>query len=281
MNLLNTNLTLKKSENQKKILIAILCSILFLFPHCKRSTTYENLLRENIDYDGKDGETLEGYLSYSKDLPRKAPGILIIHDWSGLDDYARARADMVAKLGYVAFAMDMYGKGKRAQNHEEARTLMLGQLQNPKKMLSRMMTSLKFLQEHPQVAAEKGQVAIGYCFGGRAVMELAYSNADLAGVVSFHGTLTVPTVAQTKAIRGRILIHHGADDSYVSRKDVAAIKKTLSDARVTYDFVEHPGAVHSFTRWDAGSDNASGSAYNEAADKASWESMKEMLTEIF
>jgi dienelactone hydrolase len=238
-----------------------------------------NVKTETVEYQQGD-TTLQGLLSYDDADAKPRPGVLLVHDWMGVSDYARSRAEQLASLGYVAFAADIYGKGVRPADAKEAAGLA-GKYKIDRALYrERLKAGLAQLTGHKLVAS--GQVAaIGYCFGGTGVLEAARSGLDLKGVVSFHGGLATPTPEDAKNIKCPVLILHGADDPFVKPEEVAAFKKEMADAKVKYEFVAYPGAVHSFTRPDAGSDNSKGAAYNAAADQQSWAAMRKFFSEIF
>jgi dienelactone hydrolase len=234
---------------------------------------------EVVEY--KQGDTaLEGFLAYDDANTKPRPGVLLIHDWMGVSGYAESRAKQLAELGYVAFAADIYGKGVRPADAKEAAGLA-GKYKGDRALYrERLKAGLAQLTSNKLVAP--GEVAaIGYCFGGTGVLELARSGANVKGVVTFHGGLSTPTPGDAKNIKCPVLVLHGADDPFVKPDEVAAFRKEMADANVKYEFVAYPGAVHSFTRPDAGSDNSKGAAYNEAADKKSWAAMKKFFGEIF
>jgi dienelactone hydrolase len=234
---------------------------------------------EVIEY--KQGNTsLEGFLAYDDANTKPRPGVLLVHDWMGVGDYAKSRAKQLAELGYVAFAADIYGKGVRPTNPQEAGALA-GKYKGDRALYrERLKAGLAQLTGNKLVAP--GEVAaIGYCFGGTGVLEVARSGADVKGIVTFHGGLSTPTPEDAKNIKCPVLVLHGADDPFVKPDEVAAFKKEMADAHVKYEFVAYPGAVHAFTRPDAGNDNSKGAAYNEAADKQSWAAMKKFFGEIF
>ncbi len=234
---------------------------------------------ESVEY--KQGETvLQGFLAYDDATTTPRPGILLIHDWMGVSDYAMSRAKQLAEIGYVAFAADIYGKGVRPADAKEASALA-GKYKGERGLFrERLNAGLSQLTANKLVAPGK-TAAIGYCFGGTGVLELVRGGGNVKGVVSFHGGLNTPTPQDAKNIKSPVLVLHGADDPFVKPDEVAAFKKEMADAGVKYEFVAYPGAVHSFTRPDAGSDNSKGAAYNEAADKASWIAMKDFLAKIF
>jgi dienelactone hydrolase len=209
----------------------------------------------------------------------KLPSVLIIHQWTGLSDNEKMRARMLAELGYNVFAADIYGKGIRPQPPEAGKEA--GKYKSDRKLYrERMLSALEVLDKNPQTDLSK-VAAIGYCFGGTGVIELARSGALIKGVVSFHGGLDSPTPADGKNIKGKVLALHGADDPFVKAPDIAAFEQEMKDAKVDYKLVSYPGAVHAFTQKAAGNDNSKGAAYNEAADKASWEEMKAFFARIF
>ena len=234
---------------------------------------------ETIEY--RDGDTvLEGYLAYDTSIQGKRPGVLIVHQWKGLTDYEMKRAEMLAKLGYNVFALDVYGKGIRPKSPQEAGA-QAGKYKNNRALLrARAQAGLAVLQKH-ELTDPKRVAAIGYCFGGTTVIELARSGADIAGVVSFHGGLDSPHPEDGKNIKCKVLALHGADDPHVSAKDLAAFEDEMRQAKVDWQSVKYGGAVHSFTEQDAGDNPARGAAYNEKADRRSWQAMRDFFAELF
>ena len=178
-----------------------------IFSFILSSVAFAELKTQTIEY--KQGDTvLEGYLSYDTAFEGNRPGVLVVHEWKGLNDYAKMRADMLAKLGYVAFAADIYGKGVRPQSYDEAGA-QAGKYKNDRSLLrQRVMAGLEELKSQTNVDVSK-LAAIGYCFGGTTVLELARFGADIKGVVSFHGGLNSPTPADAQAIKARVLVLHG------------------------------------------------------------------------
>lgn len=234
---------------------------------------------EVVEY--KQGDTvLEGYLAYDAAKVKKgAPGILLVHDWMGNGPFAKKRAEQLAELGYVALAADIYGKGIRPANVDEAGKLA-GKYKTDRLLLrERALAGLNFLKSLRQVDAAK-LGAIGFCFGGTTVIEAARAGADLKGVVSFHGGLDSPTPADGKNIKAKVLALHGADDPYVPAKDLAAWEDEMRKSGVDWQLVKYSGAVHAFTNPDAGTDNAKGAAYNATADRRSLEAMKDFFKEV-
>jgi dienelactone hydrolase len=241
-------------------------------------TTRAAIHTENIEYT-QDGVTLEGFLAYDDATTAKRPGILIVHQWLGLTKYEKHRAEMLAQLGYVAFCADVYGKDNRPQNVKEAGALA-GRLKGDRKLLrARVNAALDVLRRQPQVDDHK-IAAIGYCFGGTAVIELARSGADIAGVVSFHGGLDSPTPEDGKNIKCKVLALAGADDPFQTPEDLTAFENEMRDNKVDWEITFYGGAVHAFTQPDPGFSNP-GAKYNEKADKRSWQAMQDFFNEIF
>lgn len=234
---------------------------------------------ELIEYKHGDA-VLEGYLAYDTGIKGKRPGVLIVHQWKGLTDYEKKRAEMLAKLGYNVFALDIYGKGIRPQSSQEAGAQAGKYKSNRDLLRARAQAGLAVLQKH-ELTDPKRVAAIGYCFGGTTVIELARSGADVAGVVSFHGGLDSPHPEDGRNIKCKVLALHGADDPNVPPKDLAAFEDELRQAKVDWQLVKYGGAVHSFTDWNAGDNPQQGAAYNEKADRRSWEAMKQFFAEIF
>lgn len=234
---------------------------------------------EVVEYKHGDA-ILEGFLALDDALEGKRPGVLIVHEWTGLGDYVKSRARQLAKLGYVAFAIDMYGKGIRPKNAEEAAAQANIYRKDRKLMRARANAGFQVLVNHKLVDT-KWIAAIGYCFGGGTALELARDGAALAGVVSFHGNLDTPTPDDAKNIKAKVLILHGADDPHVPPAQVAAFEEEMRKAGVDWQMISYGGAVHSFTNPEAGSDPSKGAAYNEKADKRSWEAMRTFFAEIF
>jgi len=233
---------------------------------------------EPVEYK-QGGVTLSGWLAYDTSTTGKRPGVLLVHQWMGLTDYEKHRAEMLAQLGYVAFCADIYGKDIHPKNTGEAGA-QAGKYKSDRTLLrARVNAGLDTLKKNDLV--DTGRVAaIGYCFGGTTVLELARSGADLNGVVSFHGGLDSPAPADGRNIKCKVLVCHGADDPYEKPEDLAAFESELRAAKVDWRLIKYGGAVHSFTQPMAGNDNSKGAAYNEHADQRSWEDMKMFFAEI-
>jgi dienelactone hydrolase len=206
--------------------------------------------------------------------------VLIVHQWKGLSDYEKKRAEMLVKLGYNVFAVDIYGKGVRPSDPKDA-AAQAGVYKKDRALLrARAQAGLAILKKH-ELTDPKRVAAIGYCFGGTTVIELARSGADVSGVVSFHGGLDSPNPEDGKNIKCQVLALHGADDPFVPAKDLMAFEAEMKQSGVDYQLVKYQGAVHSFTHWTAGNDNSKGAAYNQEADEQSWEAMKLFFAKIF
>jgi len=242
------------------------------------SSAWSAVKTQTVEY--KQGDVvLEGYLAYDDALTGKRPGILVVHEWKGLNGYAKRRADMLAQLGYVAFAADIYGKGIRPQTIPEAADIS-GKFKADRALLrARVNAGLDVLKAQPNVDPSQ-LAAIGYCFGGTSVLELGRSGADVKGIVSFHGGLSSPTPLDARNIKAKILALHGAVDPFVKADEVAAFEKEMQDAHVNYRLIKYPGAMHGFTNPD-NKGIPSGALYNNAADKASWIEMQKFFKEIF
>jgi dienelactone hydrolase len=239
------------------------------------------LKEENITYTG-DGVTMNGFVVFDSNNTEKRPAILIIPEWWGLTDYAKSRAKQLAELGYIAMAVDMYGNGKTADSPDSAGKLagpFYGNISMAKSRFDAALTKLKtYSQADPTKIA-----AIGYCFGGAMALSMAKLGDSLAGVVSFHGNLNV-VPAKKELLKSKILVCHGADDTFVPKEEVDAFKKQMDSIGASYTFKSYPGAVHAFTNPNAtekGKKFNINIAYNAAADSASWKDMKEFFGTIF
>ncbi|MEQ1484557.1 dienelactone hydrolase family protein [Methyloglobulus sp.] len=231
-----------------------------------------------------DGQPFQGYLSFDDAVVGKRLGVLVVHEWWGHNAYARKRAEQLAKLGYVAFALDMYGAGKVADHPKDAQQYMEAALSNMKVAETRFNEAMKFLQKQPMVAPDK-IAAIGYCFGGGIVSHMAKIGANLAAVISFHGSLASKDPAPAKgSIKAKILVLNGADDPFVTADQIKSFKQEIQNAGADYEFVNYPGVKHSFTNPDA-EDYAKRFnmplAYNADADKDSWQRMHQLLKQVF
>jgi dienelactone hydrolase len=237
------------------------------------------IVTRTVEY-GQNGTVMRGFLAYDDGLKSKRPGVLVVHEWWGLNDFARERALKLAGLGYVALAADMYGGGVTTRDRKEAGKLAGALLAKPDLLRARARAALAVLAAEPRVDPRR-LAAIGFCFGGTAVLELAYSGADLAGVASFHGGLPKAGPDDLKRIKAAVLVLHGADDPHVSPADLAAFEQAMRQAGADWQVVLFGGAVHSFTNPAAGNNPAAGAAYNARAARRSWRYLQEFFREIW
>jgi dienelactone hydrolase len=226
------------------------------------------------------GVNFIGHLAWDDAVHGMRPGVLVVHEWWGLNDYARKRADQLASLGFVAFAADIYGEGKVTTHPQEAGQMAGAVRKDVKTWQGRGQAALRVLQNHELVDAKR-IAAIGYCFGVATALELAYTGADLAAVVTFHGALPVPDPEQARAIKAKILICHGAVDSFISEATIQKVHEAFEQAKVDYEINYYGGAVHSFTVPEADAVGMKGLAYNAAADQRSWRDMLRLFGEVF
>jgi len=260
---------------RKRLLMLIIPSVLPL-------TLFAEIISNPVEYTSGD-DVLKGYLAYDNDVERQRPGVLVVHEWWGHNEYARKRARMLAELGYTALAVDMYGDGKTASHPKEAGKFAAAAKKNADVSRERFMAAKKLLEAH-ETTNDRQIAAIGYCFGGSMVLHMARDGLNLDGVVSFHGSLDTDRPAEKGKIRAQILVCHGADDPLVSADNVTAFKKEMSRAGIDFTFKTYKGATHSFTNPEA---NALGKkfglplAYNERADKQSWIHMQDFLDDVF
>jgi dienelactone hydrolase len=235
------------------------------------------VITETVEY--KHGDVVcQGYLSYDSARQGPRPAVLIVHDWLGCTDHQKEQAEQLAALGYVALAADVYGKGVRPANADEARVQATKFYADRGLLRARVRAGLDFLAGRPQ--ADPARLAVlGYCFGGAGALELARSGAPLKAVVTFHGSLATPTPADAKNITAKVLVLHGADDPFVKQDEVKGFMDEMRAANVDWQLVQYSGAVHSFTDKRSGTDNSKGAAYNDAAARRSWRAMRDFLEE--
>lgn len=230
-----------------------------------------------LEYPSND-VVCEGWHVYDTAIKNKRPAVLIIHQWTGISDNEKERAHMLAAIGYNVLVADIYGKGIRPQPPEAGKEA--GKYKGDRKLFrQRLESALTTLLKDEWTDPSK-VVAIGYCFGGTGVLELARSGADIQGIVSFHGGLSTPAPDDARNIKCPVLVCHGADDPFVPPAEVQAFHNEMKAANVHYEFIAYPGAVHSFTQKSAGNDNSKGAAYNAEADAKSWVAMKRFFTRV-
>ena len=241
-----------------------------------------DIVTREVSY--KQGDTvMKGFVAYNDEIETVRPGILVMHEWWGHNAYARKRARMLAEMGYTALAVDMYGDGQTADHPDDAGKFSSAVGSNLPLAKARYEAALETLKQQPGVEADK-IAAIGYCFGGGILLNMARMGTDIDGIVSYHGSLATGSPAQKGDIKTRIRVFNGADDPFVKPEQIEAFKKEMESAGVDYKVVNYPGAKHSFTNPGA---NEFGKKfnlpleYNEQADKQSWEDMKAFLQDAF
>jgi len=264
----------------KRLFLSLLLISMYGFMNAQSRKTA--VVGEEITYKSADGTSLKGYVAFDEAQKSKRPAIVVIHEWWGCNDYVRQRADMLAALGYIAIAADMYGNGKQGNDPKEAGALAGPFYGNPQLAKERIEAAVNKIKEYEQTDAAN-MACIGYCFGGSMSLNAAKLGMDFNGVVSFHGGLAgVPAEAgKTKA---KILVCHGGADKFISEEELTNFRNNLDSVKADYTFISYPGAVHAFSNPEA---TANGKKfgipieYNAAADKKSWEDMKAFLKTIF
>ncbi|MDB5297756.1 MAG: dienelactone hydrolase [Phycisphaerales bacterium] len=226
------------------------------------------------------GAEYVGFLAYDDATAGKRPGVLVAPEWVGVNDYAKGRAKQLAGMGYVAFVFDPYGGGKTAADTKQAAEWSTAVKNDRPELRKRVAAAFDTLKKQPQTDPAK-TAAIGYCFGGTSVLELARSGADVLGVVSFHGGLSTPMPAKAGELKAKVLACHGADDAFVPPAEVAKFEQEMRDAKADWQLVAYGNSVHSFTNPGADGKTVPGAMYNEAADKRSWAAMKDFFGELF
>lgn len=251
---------------------SILAAVVLFFS----TPVFAEIIKKPIEY--KDGKTiLEGYLIYNSEGSDSRSGILIAHNWLGLTEETKAVAAQYAEMGYVVMAIDVYGKGVRPTG--EAAGKEAGRYKSDRDLFRRRMNAAFKELNKLKIVDKKSIFAIGYCFGGTGVIELARSGASVNGVISVHGGLDSPDPSKGKSIKSKILALHGADDPFISEKDLKAFEEEMRSAKVDWQLIKYGNAVHSFTDKSAGNDNSKGAAYNAEADRRSWAAIQQFLNE--
>ena len=276
----------------KKYFLPVTVVLSLLFVSCnnddkKKETEMKEpkLKEENVTYSPagiKDSLVLDGYVAYDENIEGKRPAVLVVHEWWGLNDYVKMRVRELAKLGYIAMALDMYGNGKRADNPTDAGNLAGPFYQNPQMAKERFDAALVKLKSYSQADASK-VAAIGYCFGGTQVLNMANLGEDLVAVVSFHGGLKVVT-PDKNLLKAQVLVCHGAADPFVPQAEVDLFRKQMDSIGAKYTFKAYEGATHAFSNPDATANGQKFNipiVYNAAADTASWKDMKDFFGTIF
>jgi dienelactone hydrolase len=250
-------------------------SLIFVFAVCTQLTYAQG---KEVKY--QDGSaTLKGYFVKAQGTKGKAPGIVIIHAWMGLDDHARHSAEKLGKLGYNAFAADIYGENSRPKDRQEAAQLSSYYKNNPSVYQTRIKAAI---QELIQLGTDPDKIVVmGYCFGGTGALEAARGDLPVAGVVSFHGGLGKDTSRTNGLIKPKVLVLHGADDPFVSEAEIQSLYKEMREGKADWQMVYYGDAVHAFTETRAGNDKSKGAAYNEKADERSWQALLTFLKEVY
>lgn len=260
-------------------MIVHLCSVLFLLIVGLPTFVEARVQSKAVPYTiGQ--SSYEGFLAWDDSIEDKRPGILVVHEWWGLNEYARSRAEQLAAMGYVAFAVDMYGKGEVTTHPEQASEWMKQATANVDVWQGRAQQGLKLLRADPNVDPTR-LAAIGYCFGGATVMQLVYGGAPVKGVVSFHGSLPLPPESQSIPHSAKVLIAHGASDPFLTADHIGQFKTVLDNAEIDWQMVVYSGAQHSFTNPSADQYGLKGAKYHKQADQRSWRHMKLFFDEIF
>lgn len=246
------------------------------------TTSFAAIKTEEVSYKAND-VTMKGFVAYDDAVKGKRPGVLVVHEWWGHNEHARDSARKLAQLGYTALAVDMYGDGKTADHPKQAGEFAGAVGGNPPLMKARFDAARRMLAKH-QTVDPKHLAAIGYCFGGSVVLEMARQGADLAAVASFHGALATKNPAQAGKTKAKVLVMTGGDDAMIKPESVEAFEKEMKAAKVDYKVVVYPGAKHSFTNPTA-DENAKKfdlpMAYDPQADSASWKELEQFLARAF
>jgi dienelactone hydrolase len=273
---LRNRTSIHKEDDMKRI-IGIIGLLMVM-----AATAHGEIVGKPVEYVSG-GTTMKGYLAYDDRLPGKRPGILVVHEWWGHDEYARKRARMLAGLGYVALAVDMYGEGKQA-DHPDTAGKFSGEIRKNMDLgRQRFQEARKVLEG--QTFTDPGRIgAIGYCFGGSVVLQMARDGMDLAGVASFHGGLSTDAPAKPGAVKAKVLVLNGADDKFVPPDQVEAFRQEMKAAGADFRIVTYPGALHSFTNPDADGYAKKFNmpvGYNADADRKSWAEMQSFFKGLF
>ncbi len=271
------------------VLIACLVGVVCCKPKTEKSTeaTEEaeqlpvNVKGEEVTY-ATDSTSLKGYIAYDSNAEGKRPGILVVHEWWGHNNYVRQRADMLAELGYTAIAVDMYGDGKLADHPDDAGKFAMSVFSNLPEATSRFNAAMELLKSHPSVDTEK-IAAIGYCFGGSVVLTMANSGSDLDAVAAFHSGVQLPVMPNDQ-LKAKVLVCNGADDPFISPESITAFKTAMDSIGADYQYFSYPGVKHSFTSKEADANAEKFGmplAYDADADAKSWASLQQLFDKAF
>jgi dienelactone hydrolase len=264
------------------VFIITIVSILILYSCTEKQNEEIGLIEKEVEYSAE-GIVMKGFLVYDGNIKGKRPGVLVVHEWWGHNDYARKRARMLAELGYTALAVDMYGDGKQANHPEDASKFAMEIFNNIESAQARFMAAYNLLKNHKTTDQNK-IAAIGYCFGGGVVLHMARIGTDLKAVASFHGGIQAIAPAEKDKVNAFLLVCNGANDPFVTGEQISSFKEEMDSIGVQYEFISYEGAKHSFT--NPGADSVGKKfemplEYNEKADKESWEKMKSVFHKVF
>lgn len=277
----------------RQLTICLASAFLFLGISCKQNpktdteteVTKEEIIvkikGEEVTY-AADTTSLKGYIAYNENTTDKRPGVIIVHEWWGHNDYVRQRADMLAELGYTAIAVDMYGDGKQANHPDDAGKFAMSVMSNLPAAEARFNAAMDLLKAHETVDGDK-IAAIGYCFGGSVALTMANSGADLDAVAAFHSGVALPVMPNDK-LKAQVLVCNGGADPFVGEESVTAFKTAMDSIGANYEYIAYPGVLHSFTSKEAdvnGKKFELPLKYDADADKQSWESLQALLQEVF
>jgi dienelactone hydrolase len=246
------------------------------------SVTHAEIIGKVVEYTANN-VALKGYIVYDNALKEKRPAVIVVHEWWGVTDYPKKRAEMLASLGYVAFAIDMYGDGKTADNPTDAQKYAGESMKDLSLLRAKFQAAIEILKNNDLVDSTR-IAAIGYCYGGGVVLNMARAGVDLKGVVSFHGSLATTTPAEKGTVKAKILVCNGGVDKFISENDIKNFKQEMKAAGADFKFLSYKGALHAFTNpaaTELGKKFNMPIAYNKVGDKKSWEEMRRFLKAIF
>jgi dienelactone hydrolase len=281
-NLTLANYSLKIPQMKQSIMYVLL--LMFVFTVACKEEPKDLPIKvkgSEITY-ATDSTNLKGYIAFDENKKGKRPGIIIVHEWWGHNDYVRHRADSLAKLGYTAIAVDMYGDGKQADHPSDAGKFAQSVFSNMPEAKARFQAAVDVLKQHESVDGDK-LAAIGYCFGGSVALTMANSGMDLDAVAAFHSGVALP-IPPNSDLKARVLVCNGADDPFISPESVTAFKSAMDSIGAKYEYIAYPGVVHSFTSEQA---NVNGEKfklpleYNADADQKSWQELQKLFNEVF
>jgi dienelactone hydrolase len=258
---------------------AILILILILL---SSAIAHAEIIGNVVEYTAQD-VTLKGYLVFDNSVKERRPAVIVVHEWWGLNDYPKKRTEMLASLGYVAFAVDMYGDGKTADNPGDAQKLAGESIKDMSLLKAKFRAAIELLKKNEHVDSTR-IAAIGYCYGGGVVLNMARAGVDLKGVVSFHGSLATTTQAEKGAVKAKVLVCNGGADKFISENDIKNFKQEMKVAGADFKFLSYKGALHAFTNpaaTELGKKFNMPIAYNESGDKKSWKEMRRFLKTVF